>query len=68
MSPRTHDTTGSFAMDPEEYVLWKALARATSWSAGRAREDSEGKSILPPNGDGGWVLQTKCLNLSELPQ
>jgi hypothetical protein len=55
-------------MDPEEYVLWKALARATSWSAGRAREDSEGKSILPPNGDGGWVLQTKCLNLSELPQ
>lgn len=60
LSPRTEGTAGSFAMDPEEYVLWKVLARGRAW------EDSEDRRILPPNGHRGWVLQAECLDLFKL--
>lgn len=70
LSPRTEGTAGSFAMDPEEYVLWKVLARATSsQEEGLGKTQKIGGSYHQTDIEAGCYRQNVWTSLSsELPQ
>lgn len=70
LSPTTEGTAGLFAMDSEEYVLWKVLARATSsQEEGFRKTQKIGGSYHQTDIEAGCYRQNVWTSLSsELPQ